>query len=183
MHPQIVKTIERFLNICEIAGLILVLFMAFAFQALLHELPCPLCLLQRVGFTAVAFGFLLNLRFGLRPSHYGLALLGAIFTAFVAVRQILLHIVPGTGAYGSAVFGLHFYTWSFIVAVLIILFTVIMLSFDRQYKPAHVTNGRWKKFTHVMFALVLLFALANAVSTYLECGFKQCPDNPTHYLR
>ena len=183
MQEQTIKKIERFLNGCEIAGLLLVLFMAFVFQLIWHELPCPLCLLQRVGFTAIAFGFLLNLRFGLRPSHYGLALLGAIFTAFVAIRQILLHIVPGTGAYGSAVLGLHFYTWSFIVAVIVILFTVLMLSIDRQYKPAHVKHGHWRPLVHVMFAVVLLFALANAVNTYVECGFKQCPDNPTHYLR
>jgi disulfide bond formation protein DsbB len=48
----------------------LVLAAAFAAQLLLHELPCPLCLLQRLQFTVLAIGPILNIRFGLRPSHF-----------------------------------------------------------------------------------------------------------------
>ena len=60
-------------------------------------------------------GFLLNLRFGVQPLHYGLSILAALFGVAVAGRQVLLHIVPGSGAYGSALFGLHLYTWSLIL--------------------------------------------------------------------
>ena len=31
-----------------------------------------------------------------------------------SLRQISLHVVPGTGSYGSALFGMHFYTWAFV---------------------------------------------------------------------
>ena len=42
-------------------------------------------------------------------------LLAALFGMAVAGRQILLHITPGTGSYGAPLFGLHFYTWSFLL--------------------------------------------------------------------
>ncbi len=181
MNNTFIKSVVTTLNLLELAIIILVLVMAFSFQFVLKELPCPLCLLQRVGLLGIAFGFLLNLRYGLRPSHYGLSLLSALFTAFVALRQIALHIVPGTGSYGSAVFGLHMYTWSFVIAVLIVIFNVALLSFDREYLSAEHTL-RWKKLSHVLFICLLLVAVGNLVSTFAECGLKQCPDNPTQYL-
>lgn len=178
----ITQTVENVLNALELCGLVLVLLMAFTFQFILHELPCPLCLLQRIGFLAIGFGLLLNLRFGLRPSHYALTLISALFTAFVALRQIALHVAPGTGSYGEAIFGLHMYTWSFIISILFILATSIMLGFDRQYWPTTQAKPCWKYITYILFALLFILALSNAVSAWAECGLGQCPDNPTHYL-
>src|SRR5262245_44049143 len=97
------------------AGIAIVLLVAFGMPFALNELPCPLCILQRAALVLCGFGFLLNLRFGVQPLHYGLSILAALFGAVVAGRQVLLHIVPGTGAYGSALFGLHLYTWSLIL--------------------------------------------------------------------
>ena len=111
----------------------MVLVLAYVYQLKLYELPCPLCLLQRVGFVAVGVGLGLNLLYGARPQHYAIMLLAALFGGSVAVRQILLHIVPGTGHYGSPVLGLHYYTWSAICFFLILLGTAFMLLFDRQY--------------------------------------------------
>lgn len=169
------------LNMLELFGVILVLCLAFLFQIVLHELPCPLCLLQRVGFLGAAFGFLLNLRFGERPGHYSIVLLSALFASFVALRQIALHVIPGSGVYGSAIFGLHFYTWSFIVSLGIVLTTSLILGSREQYKSADTKNVRWPYITHLLFAIVIVLTTGNIVSTYLECGFKQCPDNPTQY--
>src|SRR5215831_8680904 len=90
------------LGLCCIA---LVLAIAFAAQLLLGELPCPLCLLQRVQFALLAVGPILNIRFGPRPSHYALSLLTAIGGAVFAARQILLHITPGDAGYGSVLLG------------------------------------------------------------------------------
>ena len=87
---------------------------AFAAQLVLGELPCPLCLLQRVQFAMLAIGPILNIRHGPRPSHYAASLLTAALGAVVAARQILLHILPGDPGYGSALFGHHYYTWSLI---------------------------------------------------------------------
>lgn len=181
MENRSIKAIVTTFNLLELAFILLVLLMALGFQFVLKELPCPLCLLQRVGLLGIAFGFLLNLRYGLRPSHYAISLLSALFTAFVALRQVALHIVPGTGSYGSAIFGLHMYTWSFIIAMAIVLFNVILLSFDREYlRVDHAFQ--WKKLSHLLFICLLIVAAINLASTFAECGIGQCPDNPTHYL-
>src|SRR5580658_8706209 len=90
------------LNALGLYAIALVLAAAFAAQLLLNELPCPLCLLQRVQFTMLAIGPILNVRFGPRPGHYAVSLLAACVGAAVAARQILLHIMPGDAGYGSA---------------------------------------------------------------------------------
>lgn len=169
------------LNALELVGIFVTLLMAFAFQLMLHELPCPLCLLQRIGFISIAFGFLMNLRFGLRPSHYALVILAALFTSFVALRQIALHVVPGTGTYGSPLFGLHLYTWSFIVSMCIIFFTTLFLGIDRQYEAPSIKNMRYPKLTHTLFGVMTVLIVANIVSVFLECGLQECPENPVSY--
>lgn len=182
MQLIIIKKVEYTLNILAVTGISLVLLMAFFFQFALHELPCPLCSLQRIGFTLIGIGFLLNLRFGLRPSHYAISLLSAIFTAFAASRQVLLHIVPGTGNYGSPIFGLHMYTWTFILCVLVIIGTTFMLSIDRQYAPATKQNTTYKKTTFILFLIFFLIAVVNGVASWAECGWTECSDNPMSYL-
>jgi len=75
----------RELNNLGLFAVTLVLASALLLQLTLGELPCPLCLLQRVGFIAVGFGLLLNIRFGPAPLHYGLVILGALI--FAAVKS------------------------------------------------------------------------------------------------
>ena len=71
------RSIGVTLNALGLYGIALVLVAAFAGQILLGELPCPLCLLQRVLFAMLAIGPILNIRFGPHPSHYALSLLAA----------------------------------------------------------------------------------------------------------
>jgi len=171
-----------FLNSIEIFGVLLVLFLASIFQFLDHELPCPLCLLQRAGFIAISTGLLFNLRFGPRSAHYSLVLLSALLTALIALRQIALHIVPGTGHYGNPVFGFHLYTWVFIISLCVLVYTAIILAFDVQYEKIQSKMTTRKTFMHFCFILVLAMTAINVVSVFVECGWKQCPDNPTRYL-
>lgn len=169
-------------NIFELLGIALVLFMTLAFQFFLHELPCPLCLLQRIGFLGIAFGFLLNMKFGFRPSHYSIILLSALFAGFVALRQISLHVLPDTGAYGSAILGLHLYTWSFIVAMFIVLTTTLLLGIDRQYLVPIHHHKFWIHCTRIFFVVMIFTILVNIISVALECGMHMCPDNPISYV-
>lgn len=149
----------------------------YVFQFGLGELPCPLCLLQRVGFAMVTFGFLLNVRYGNQPVHYGIILLSALFGMCVAGRQTLLHIVPGTGAYGSAVLGLHFYTWAFVLFGLTILATAVLLVLQPTSSTSH-SRTAWASIA--AWAAIAVTA-ANAVTTFIECGPIECPDNPVSY--
>ena len=108
------RSLALTLNALGLYAIALVLAVAFAAQLLLDELPCPLCLIQRIQFAMLAVGPILNVRFGPRPSHYAVSLLAAIAGAAFAARQILLHIMPGDPGYGSALLGYHYYSWAFI---------------------------------------------------------------------
>jgi disulfide bond formation protein DsbB len=170
------------LNAVGLYGVALVLAIAFGAQLWLHELPCPLCLLQRIQFAMLAVGPILNIRHGPRPSHYGLSLLAALLGAAVAGRQIFLHILLGDPGFGSALFGYHYYTWAFLGFTAAIVLIAIMLLFDRPFEarveaePAP-TGG----FVHAAVWLVIALTALNLLSTVLECGFQACPDDPKEY--
>ena len=168
------------LNLLGLLGITAVQLAAYAFQFAQGELPCPLCLLQRVAFAMVAFGFLLNVTHGGQPAHYGIILLSALFGASVSGRQILLHIVPGSGAYGSAILDLHFYTWAFLLFVATILATATLLLLQvTEVGPAQSTPP--SPFLSLVMIAAIVVTAANAVTTFIECGPIECPDNPVSY--
>ncbi|TLY47117.1 MAG: disulfide bond formation protein B [Gammaproteobacteria bacterium] len=182
MHPSKVVRIIKTLNALDVLGLAFLLFIAFILQIRYHELPCPLCLLQRLGVLAIAFGFLLNVRFKIRPAHYTLSLLAAMLTAAICMRQIFLHVIPGDPGYGLPILGLHLYTWLFLLCVGIILYISIIFSISPQYEYDELSKSNsMQLLTHVAFALVFVLAIFNGISTYLECGIKACPENPVKY--
>lgn len=168
------------LNALGLYAVALILAVAFAMQLWLRELPCPLCLLQRVAFTALAVGPILNIRFGPKPSHYALSLLAALLGAGIAMRQVLLHIMPGDPGYGSAVLGYHYYTWAFLCFVAAILLIAAVLLSDRQFKES-VETPRIGAFETTAVFLVIAITLANVVGTFIECGPNVCPDDPVSY--
>jgi disulfide bond formation protein DsbB len=170
------------LNTLSLYAVALVLAAAFAAQLLLHELPCPLCLLQRIQFAALAIGPILNVRWGPRPSHYALSLLAAAAGATFSTRQILLHIMPGDAGYGTALLGYHYYTWALIGFVAAIVLLAIILLFDRQFEddraaPPVATGG----FAYAAAWLVIGLTALNVVSTLLECGLAACAEDPVVY--
>ena len=158
------------LNLLALLAICGSLLAAFYYQIAFNELPCALCQLQRVALTLAGIGMLLNIRFG--APNMGAA---------TSMRQILLHIAPGDQGYGSALFGLHFYTWGFISFVVMMVFCALMLCIDRQ--PNKLSN-RGTSGVIATGVIVLFFALAaaNTVSSVMVCQFGPCPDNPTQYL-
>ena len=170
------------LNVLSLYAVALVLTVAFAAQLVLHELPCPLCLLQRIQFAVLAIGPILNVRFGPRPSHYALSLFAAAAGFAFSTRQVLLHIMPGDAGYGTALLGYHYYTLALIgFAVAIILIAAILL-FDRQFEhdgaAPEVPPG---VFATIAVWLVIALTALNVGSTLLECGLGICADNPVVY--
>ncbi|WP_425105611.1 disulfide bond formation protein B [Ancylobacter sp.] len=178
--PVLTPDLSRLLNALGLIAVGAVLLVAFYDQFVGGELPCPLCILQRAGFVGVGVGLALNLKFGPRPSHYALAILSAMAGGAVAARQVLLHIVPGTGTFGAPFLGLHFYSWALLLFIVIIAGCALLLLFDRQFEPAPrlYKLGGLGLFA---FALIALLALGNGVSTVLECGGGLCPDDPVGY--
>lgn len=176
-----IDRISRSLDAFGLLAIVLVLAVAFADQLLNHELPCPLCLLQRVGFVLAGFGLAINLVFGPRASHYALVILGAMAGGAVAMRQVLLHIVPGTGAYGDPFLGLHFYTWAAILFALIVIGSAVLLLFDTRLDASPAEPAPIGILARTALVLFTLLVVGNALSTFLECGLGLCPDNPTGY--
>ena len=168
------------LNALSLYGVAAVLAAAFAAQFTLNELPCPLCLLQRVMFTALAIGPILNIRFGPRPSHYALSLLAALIGAIVSTRQVLLHIMPGDAGYGTVMLGYHYYTWALLGFVAAIALLAAILLFDRQFDGA-LTEPPVSAFARTAVWLVVGLTALNVISTLLECGLSACADNPVVY--
>jgi disulfide bond formation protein DsbB len=169
------------LNALSLYAVALVLTAAFAMQLALHELPCPLCLLQRILFATLAIGPILNIRFGPRPSHYATSLLAATAGAVVSSRQVLLHIMPGDAGYGSALMGYHYYSWALIGFIAAIVLLASILLFDRQFDdtaPQPISGGA---FAQGAVWLVIGLTALNVASTLLECGFGACADNPIVY--
>jgi len=169
-------------NALSLYAVALVLAAAFAAQLLLHELPCPLCLLQRIQFAVLAIGPSLNVRWGPRPSHYALSLLAAVAGAAFSTRQVLLHIMPGDAGYGTALLGYHYYTLALLAFIAAIVLLAAMLLFDRQFEE----DGAAQVVAPGAFAmsavwLVIALTALNVVSTLLECGFAACADNPLVY--
>jgi disulfide bond formation protein DsbB len=179
---RITQTRAIALNALSLYAVALVLAAAFAAQFALHELPCPLCLLQRILFAVLAIGPIMNIRWGPRPSHYALSMLAAVAGAVASTRQVLLHIMPGDSGYGSALLGYHYYTWALIGFIAAIVLLALMLLFDRQFEDdraaAPPTGGAFA--TTAVWLVIGLTAL-NVVSTLLECGFGACADNPIVY--
>src|SRR4029453_18699842 len=174
-------SLVRLANALGAIGIAIVLLVAFGMQFVLGELPCPLCSLQRVALVLCGFGLLLNLRFGVQPLHYGLAILAALFGVAVAGRQVLLHIVPGTGTYGSALFGLHLYTWSLILfgAVMAGIALLMIMGGRPDHDRSDHQAARGFRGIH-RFAAWLLIAvtLANALNSFALCGPVECADDP-----
>ncbi len=170
----------NWLGAMAVAG---VLIVAFVLQFAHNELPCPLCMLQRVAFVLCGFGFLMNLRFGSQPLHYGITLLAALFGLAASGRQILLYIVPGTQGYGALLFGLHLYTWTFVCFTAIVAGVALLLLLsprepERREGRHALPMGGLSSFAAW---LVILLTLANAAAAFVLCGPVECPANPTSY--
>jgi disulfide bond formation protein DsbB len=172
---------NRSLDTLALLALSGILLVAFYYQIVLSELPCPLCALQRVGFVVAGIGLILNLRVGYSPAHYGLVLLTAVAAGSASLRQIALHIVPGTGHYGSAMLGLHFYTWAFVGYGALVAYVGVMLLLEARV-PARERTPPADPLAAFACWLFVAVVAANVASFLLECGFGPCPDNPVGYL-
>lgn len=167
--------LQRNLNALAIVIICGVLLGALGVQFFLHEEPCPLCLLQRLGMVGVASSLLLNIQFGIRASHYALGLISCLVGGTVALRQVSLHVCPSFAQFGSPVFGVSLYTWSFFVFAASVLGIALLLFCykpDRDSEEREPLNG-WSWFA---FSLILLIVVVNVVATFFQCGIGPCQD-------
>lgn len=162
------------LNALFIIVLGCVLLGAFAYQAIKHEDPCPLCLLQRLGMIGITVGCALNLKFGINTSHYGLMLISAIFGGTVSLRQIGLHVCPQFTTFGEPVFGFDLYAWALFVFATSILAIAILLDMHGVNKDPRQNKPHPSAFGKFAFIFIALITVAEVVTTFNLCGFTAC---------
>ncbi len=117
---------EETISILGIFGVFTILSAGLVMQFVYGEAPCPLCELQRAGFLSIAIALFMNLRYGNKVAHWAVVILSAFAGIAVSVRQILLHVNDPIG-FGSAILGLHMYTWCLIGFVAAIVGAALML--------------------------------------------------------
>ncbi len=148
---------------------------AFVDQIYFGELPCPLCLMQRMGFVIIGFALVLNIRCGAHSSHYGWGIIGGLVGMMVSLRQVLIHILPGDKGFGATFLELHFYTWAFVAYVGLLAGLAILLML-----PNREVRSR-SLFANILITVFILLVFANLASTLLECGIGSCGDDPVKY--
>ena len=180
-------TSRRLLAVLNYTYLLLVMFViagilttAMTLQYANGELPCPLCLLERVAMLGVCFGIMLNFRRGFSYQNTGFSLLFALVLLVIAVRQSLLDIYPRPGHeyIGSAIFGIHMPVWSILIALSLLTAYAIKLAIlggDEYLRAADLSQfPSIRKVADVLSVYVIAICVINLISVILQCGFGEC---------
>lgn len=171
-------------------GYALVILAAIMTQFIGTDLPCPLCVLQRMAMMLVGIGAIWVvgqaqkgiLTFGGYARSFGLMIVGAMLGASMSIRQIELHILPGDAGYGEAVFGLHLYTWALITFIIVIAYSAIMMMFLKPTFPVVPSGKAALWISRILVWAFIAIIIANVVLVFAEEGFSwYLPDDPTGY--
>ena len=163
----------------------------FVFQFGMGEMPCPLCITQRMAMMAASLGpvyvIVSSLRDRLTTTKFmvglGMAVIGAVVGMVMSTRQIELHIMPGDPGYGTAIMGMHLYTWALVTFVVVLLFAGALLLFGHEFQPVG-PNAKWARTLAwiIVWAFIATIAV-NMLVVFAEEGFNlYLPDDPTGYV-
>ena len=163
-------------EVAAVAVIAAILTAAMTLQYGAGEIPCPLCLIERVALFGAAFGLLMNLRGPYSSRFTGLTLLFSLFLLIVSARQTLLDIYPRPGhAYvGGAVFGLHMPVWSVVIAVALIGAVACRLALLGEESAGRTASAAASRIGRIIGFYVLALCAVNLVSVVVQCGFGQC---------
>jgi disulfide bond formation protein DsbB len=140
------------------------------------EIPCPLCLLQRVAMFGVCFGIMLDFHHGRSARNAGFSMLFALLLRILSARQTLLDIYPRPGhSYtGSAVLGLHMPVWSVIIAVAILVAYAIKFAVLGEPLRNPEPSPGLNRIARLLSLYVIAICLINFGSVLLQCGAGAC---------
>jgi disulfide bond formation protein DsbB len=175
--PAVAPVLDRLLLFGMLAALAAILTAAMVMQYALGEIPCPLCLLQRVAMFGCCFGLIQQLRDDGSERGTGIALLFSVLLLVISVRQTLLDIYPRSGHdyVGNAVLGLHLPVWSVIIAVVLLLGLALRLTlFGGARNAAHDERGWPGIFVQPLVIYVVVICAINFLSVIAQCGLDQC---------
>ncbi len=160
---------------------------ALGMQFAAGEIPCPLCLLQRVAMFGVSFGIIRDFRDGASSRNAGLSMIFALFLLVVSVRQTLLDIYPRPGHeyIGSSVFGLHMPVWSVLIAAALLLGFALKLALlgggDDLAPPKKFPA--LKRAANLLSLFVVLLCAVNFIAAIVQCGGGACHTYEYRLLR
>jgi len=172
-------------------GYALVILAAISTQFIGTDMPCPLCVLQRMAMMLIGIAAIWMvgqarkgmLTLAAYARSYGLMIVAAMLGATMSTRQIELHILPGDAGYGDAVLGLHLYTWALITFVIVMIYVgaaLMMMPKSIPAAPAAGTPARTVS-TLVIWLFIAVVA-ANVVAIIFLEGFAGVlPDDPAGY--
>lgn len=168
--------------------LVFILSAGFAVQLVAGELPCPLCVMQRIALMLCALGplhILISARDGALTCKAaavgnGIAIVSALAGVVASGRQMLLHILPGDPGFGQPVWGLHLYTWGLIAFACQIAGSGGLLIATAWLEEQPVIWRGAARWSAIAFAAIVI---ANLVSVIAEAGLRwDLPETPVDYL-
>lgn len=173
----VVVLLDRLLLLLMLLVIAGILTMAMVLQLAFGEIPCPLCLLQRVAMLGCCLGITQQLHAEESQRGAGIGLVFALLLLVISARQTLLDIVPRPGhAYvGQAIFGLHMPVWSVAIALALLLgFAVRFALFGGPRDAALNRRSALNRYARALELYVVLIAAINFVAVVLQCGLGEC---------
>lgn len=173
----VVVLLDRLVLLLMLAVLAAILTMAMVLQLAFGEIPCPLCLLQRVAMLGCCFGLIQQLRAEESQRGAGIGLVFALLLLVISARQTLLDIVPrpGHSYVGQAVFGMHMPVWSVVIAVALLAGFAIRFALFGGPRAAAMTEGlAMRRCARVLELYVVLLCAINFLAVVLQCGLGEC---------
>jgi disulfide bond formation protein DsbB len=174
---MIAATLDRLILVLMLAVLAAILTAAMVMQYAFGEIPCPLCLLQRVAMFGCCFGLIVQLRSDNSERGTGIVLIFAVLLLLISVRQTLLDLFPRPGHdyVGSAVFGVHLPVWSVIIAVALLLgFAVRLALFGGTRDEPDAERDLSGAVVRMLVLYVIAICAINFLSVIAQCGLDQC---------
>jgi Disulfide bond formation protein DsbB len=168
-----------------------ILIMAFVEQFSAGEPPCPLCIMQRIAFMLAATGPALLLQAAnegqLQMSDVckaaGIMICASLLGAAISMRQVLLHILPGSPGYGGIIWGYHLYTWALVAFVCSLIASGLQVLCLPLMVEAREPDALARILARPTILFLKLILLANILSVSFEAGLAwDVPSNPVTYL-
>lgn len=162
------------IEIAAMAGICFLLAEAFFYQLALGELPCAFCNLIRVCFMLLGSGLLLNQMFGINPWNYVLSAFGALIGSMLSLLFMFAKALPGSKPTGSAILGLHMYTWTFMIFTAAMMFCLIMAVLYVRRDPSGdepAVHARRPGLQSLIIGVFVVLVGANLLSAFLQNGF------------
>jgi disulfide bond formation protein DsbB len=176
-QSPVVIALNRLILLLMLLALAAAISAAMVMQYAFGELPCPLCLLQRVAMFGVCFGIIQQVRDGTSVRSTGLSLIFTILLLVISVRQTLLDLFPRPGHEytGGAIFGIHMPVWSVIIAMALLLGFAAKLALFGGPHTVPKTEGKLiSRFAHGLCIYVIVICAINFISVVVQCGLGVC---------